>query len=180
MNHLSDELLNEYLDKALEAHSRTRADLHLSSCADCAERLAALRALFAEIESLPEAALSRDLAGPVIQRLSSRNVLPSWLRLTVGLQTAAALIALLVAAPFVIEFASTWLPTLQPPSLGEVFIPFQSQWTSWLDILSQFQLPSPPELPMFDVSSLVVTLTLAGVSTLWLVGNGLLLRNQIK
>ena len=63
--HLTEEELNEYLDN--EIQDRARAELHLSSCDECAARLATLQALFTEIESLPELALTRDLAAPVMR-----------------------------------------------------------------------------------------------------------------
>jgi len=176
--HLTDEQLNEYLDN--ESKDRAQVDSHLSSCADCAARLAARQALFNEIESLSEVALSRDLAAPVVRQLSGRAALPRSLRLTVALQFAAALVALVFAAPFVAQFLSPYLSNLQAPSLVDLFLQVQTRWTAWLDMLSQLQLPSIPELPVFELSGLFIMLTVVGVSVLWLLGNGLLLRNQIK
>ena len=173
MNHLSDELLNEYLDNAL-AH-RAQAESHLAGCADCAARLSALQALFAEIESLPELALSKSLAAPFTRR-DVGFALPRWLKLTATLQAALALIIVILAAPLITEL----LPAVQTPSLTDALLQLQSQWTAWLDMLSTFQTPSLPQLPALEISSLAFTLTLVGVSMLWLVGNGLLLRNQIK
>jgi anti-sigma factor RsiW len=176
--HISDELLNEYLDNALQ--DRAPVDSHLSSCDECAARLTALRDLFAELESLPELALSRDLAAPITRRLGGSNAFPRWLPLTVTLQAAFALVALVIAAPFVMQFLSPYLATAQSPSFTDLLVQLQSEWTAWLDILSQIQMPTLPEIPFVEVSSLAITLTLAGVSMLWLVGNGLLLRNQMK
>lgn len=173
--HLTDEQLNEYLDN--ESTKRAQIETHLSSCEECAARLTSLRALFAEIESLPELELTQSIAArfapspslPVPQ-------LPGWLTLTATLQTVAALIAIIFAAPMVM----TLLPAIQTPSLTDVFVQIQSHWGVWLDLLSTFHFPVMPEIPAVNASSLVITLTLAGVSMLWLVGNGLLLRNQIK
>ncbi len=180
--HLTDEQLNEYLDD--EIHDRVQVEAHLSSCAECAARLTALQALFVEIESLPEVALTRDLtwrAAPLARPLNSPGVLPRWFTLTIGLQAAAALIAIILAAPFAIDFASSFLPVLQTPSLTELFFQAQSLWISWLDTLSQLQLPTVPELPVaLEPSGLYFMLTLAGTVMVWLVGNGILLRNQIK
>src|SRR5258706_1975955 len=117
MNHLNDELLNEYLDNA--SSHRASVEDHLAQCVDCAARLARLQALFAEMESLPEVTLSRDLAAAVMRRVGSIGLLPRWLTLTVALQAALALIAILVAAPLVIQFASSSMPALQIPSLTQ-------------------------------------------------------------
>ncbi len=178
MNHLSDELLNEYLDNALS--NRASVEEHLAQCMDCAARLTALQTLFAEIESLPEVTLSRDLAAPVMLKIKGASLSPRWLTLTIVLQTALALIAIIITAPLVKQFAASSVSVLQPPSLTEVFIRLQSQWVLWLDMLSQLRMPVMPEIPIIEVSSLYFLLTLAGVSMVWLVGNGLLLRNQIK
>ena len=91
------------------------------------------------------------------------------------LQAVIALIAFIVAAPFVIRF----LPAVEMPSFGNAFMQLQSQWTTWLDMLSQFRMPAMPTLSI-EISSLYLMSALIVVSMLWLVGNGLLLRNQIK
>ena len=179
--HLTDEQLNEYLDNALS--DRVLVDLHLSTCDECAARLTALRALFNEIESLPEIALSRDLVALVMRRVGgsvAAPAVPRSLRLTVTLQAALAVIAIIFAAPFVMQFASQYLSRIQAPSFVDIFLQLQTQWRTWLDVLSQFQLPTMPEIPVVELSSLFIILTVAGVSVLWLVGNRLLLRNQNK
>ncbi len=178
MTHLTDEFLNEYLDHELA--DRAPVENHLAACADCAARLAALQTLFAELESLPELALTHSFAARFTRTSSLLAVLPRSLRLTVTLQAVAAVVALAFAVPFVTEFVAPVLATLQLLSFTEVLIQIQTQWITWLDALSQIQLPTLPEIPVVEFSSLVIMLTLAGVSMLWLVGNGLLLRNQIK
>jgi anti-sigma factor RsiW len=176
--HLTDEQLNEYLDG--EIKDRANVEVHLSACGDCAARLTALQALFVEIMSLPELALSHNLAAPITRRLSRGVALPRSLRLTVILQATAAIIAIILAAPFVLQWFSPYLASLPAPSFLDLFLQMQSQWASWLDMLSQFQPPAMPEIPVMDVSSLFMILTIIGVSLLWLIGNGLLLRNQVK
>lgn len=172
-DHLTDVQLNEYLDEA--TNESAQIESHLSSCDECAARLTTLQYLFSEIESLPELALTRNLAAPFTRTSSLPAQLPAWLPLTVTLQAAIALVALVVAAPFVIQL----FPVLEMPSLSNVFIQLPTQWTTWLDTLSQFQMPTIPTIS-FELSSLYLMSTLVVVSMLWLVGNGLLLRNQIK
>ena len=176
--HLTDDQLNEYLDN--ESAERAQIESHLSSCEECAARLAALQNLFSEMESLSELTLTRNIAARFMPTPSLPvPQLPRWLTLTATLQAAVALISIILAAPLVANL----LPAIEMPSYSDMFLQLQSQWTAWLDILSllsQVQMPTLPEIPVVEVSSLVITLTLAGVSMLWLVGNGLLLRNQIK
>jgi hypothetical protein len=176
-DHITDVQLNEYLDH--ETNDRAQIELHLSSCSDCAARLSILQALFDEIESLPELSVAPEFAARFMPIRSEPVQLPRSLTLTVILQAALAVVAIMVAAPLVMQFVSSYTPSLSVPSLADVFIQLQSQWRTWLDMLSQFQL-SIPQLPSLEIPGLMLTLTLLGASFLWLVGNGLLLRNQMK
>lgn len=168
--HLTDDQLNEYLDEATT--ERAQIEAHLSSCDECAARLSRFQNLFAELDSLPELALSRDLAARFTPRPSLPAQLPKFLTLTVSLQAAVALAAIILAAPFVIPL----LPAIDTSSLTTLLFEIQFQWTAWLDTLSQFQMPVMPEIPILEMSSLLIALV--GVSVLWILGNGLLLRNQ--
>jgi hypothetical protein len=178
MNHPSEEQLHEYLDH--ESKERDQIELHLSTCDQCAARLAALQALFSELESLPELSVSHDMAGVVMRRVSGPGVLPKWLALTIVLQAALAVITLWTAAPFVIDFASETMPVSEMPSIRETLFQLQIKLITWQEIIPAFQMPVLPEIPTLQLSSLVILFTLACASVLWLVGNGLLLRNQIK
>jgi anti-sigma factor RsiW len=171
--HLTDDQLNEYLDH--ETTERAQMESHLASCDECAARLSALQNLFAEIESLPELALTRPLAMPFTSTRSLPARLPRWLPLTMVLQAVIAAAGLVASAPFVIQL----LPAIEVPSLSTMFIQLQTQWTAWLGMLSQFHMPAIPTFS-FELSSLYLMSALAFVSMLWLVGNGLLLRDQIK
>lgn len=172
--HLTEEQLNEYLDEATTEHVQIEA--HLSSCDECAARLSTFQNVFTELDSLPELELTRDLAAPFTLRPSLPVQLPKFFTLTTILQTAIALVALIIAIPFV----SALLPQTELPSFTKLFFQIQTQWTVWLDQLSTFNLPTfqPINLPTLEMSSLLFTL--AGVSVLWILGNGLLLRNQMK
>jgi hypothetical protein len=178
MKHLSEEQLNEYLDH--ESKEREQIELHLSTCNECTTRLAALQTLFTELDSLPELILSRDLDGAVMRRVGGSSTPPKWLTLTIALQAALAVIATLVATPFIIEFTAERMPVLQRPSLTEILLQLQTLLGSWQEKFSMIHIPLLPEIPTFQISSLVILSTLAGASMVWLVGNGLLLRNQIK
>jgi hypothetical protein len=170
--HLTDEQLNEYLDH--ESSERIQIEAHLASCANCVARLSVLQDLFAEIESLPELELNR----PIASRPRLSTSFPRSLTLTVTLQAALAVVSIILAAPLVNRFVSRYWFSLPAPSIGDVIVLVQSQWMQWLDALSQFQLPAIPEIPVVELSSLFMMLTVIGVSLLWLIGNGLLLRNK--
>lgn len=176
--HLTDEQLNEYLDN--ETNERVQIEAHLSSCGECAARLSALQALFTELDSLPEVALTRSLAAPFLTTRSLPAPLPKFLTLTVILQAAFALTAIIIAIPFVANL----MPAFEISSLMEGITQLQTQWINLLNQLSTFTLPTftlqpstfnlPPAT--FEISSLLMAL--AGVSVLWILGNGVFLRNQ--
>jgi anti-sigma factor RsiW len=176
--HLSDELLNEYLDQALTPEARAEAEPHLAACADCAARLAALRGLFAEIESLPELTLPRSLAAPVTRRVSGRAALPRWIRLTATLQAALAVIVLALAAPFLSGLVASLTVRYTPLSLAELLLHLQTQSTALLALLPEFV---PPQLPAISLglSSLALTLTAISAFFFWIIGNGLLLKRTV-
>ena len=170
--HLTDEQLNEFLDNA--STERAFIESHLDSCNECAARLSTLQALFADLDSLPEVTLSRDLAARFRLRPSLAPQLPRWLTLTASLQAAAALVALIVAIPFF----SIMIPQIETPSFTTWLFDLQSLWTSWLDTLSTFDLPTfqPANIPTLGMSTLFIALAI--VSIFWIFGNGLLLRNN--
>jgi anti-sigma factor RsiW len=174
--HLTDEQLNEYLDH--ESSERIQIEAHLAACADCVARLSALQVLFDEIESLPDLELARPVASRLTLPSSRPTALPRSLTLAVTLQAALAIVTIILAAPFVMQFVPPYWLSLPAPSIGDVIVQVQFQWTLWLDALSQFQLPAIPEIPVVELSSLFMILTVIGVSLLWLIGNGLLLRNK--
>ena len=172
--HLTNEQLNEYLDNETANHAEL--ETHLDSCDECAARLSALQALFTDLDSLPEVALSRDLAARFKPRPSLIPQLPRWLTLTATLQAAGALVALIVAIPFF----SIMIPQIETPSFTTWLFEIQSLWTSWLDALSTFQLPNYQftNLPTYPVELSTLFIALAIVSIFWIFGNGLLLRNN--
>src|SRR6186997_2470507 len=72
-DHLTDETLNEWLDAALDDGARQAADAHLAGCGECAGRLETLRSLFAQLDSLPDLPLERDLSGSMVGALAARR-----------------------------------------------------------------------------------------------------------
>ncbi len=127
---------------------------------------------------MPEVALTRSLAAPFLTTRSLPAPLPKFLTLTVILQAAFALTAIIIAIPFVANL----MPAFEISSLMEGITQLQTQWINLLDQLSTFTLP-PANLPTFnlppatfEISSLLMAL--AGVSVLWILGNGVFLRHQ--
>ncbi len=170
--HLTDRELNEYLDNATD--ERPRIQTHLDTCADCAARLATLQTLFTELDSLPELAFTSPIAARVLLDLKRTPRLPRWLPLTSLLQTAAAVVAIIVAAPFVLDY----LPTIQTPTWTDTLAQIQTQWLAWLDALAAIQPPTMPEIPPLGISSLSASLVLLATFVLWFFGNRMLIRTK--
>ena len=175
-DHLTDMQLNEYLDHETTPEERIQIETHVSVCDECAARLTAVQALFTEIESLPEVALSRSIAARFTRPVGLPTPLPRFLTLTATLQAVMALRILTLAAPLLTNL----LPEMETPSLTGMILQLQRQWITWTDLLSSFRWPTLPQLPALEISSFMLTLTLVGISMLWLLGNGLLLRKQMK
>jgi hypothetical protein len=166
MTHLTDEQLNEVLDDAIFDHSILG---HLDACPDCKQRLDEMRALFADIESLPELALPRDLTASVIVKLPAPRTVRPWTWLSAAQAVGAFAILTWLASSFVLP---TEIATYQPPT-------FNSLLASVLQLLSSFTF----EAPTFDLKPLTIDLQstailafIVSAAILWLVGNGLLLR----
>jgi anti-sigma factor RsiW len=171
MKHLSDDLLNEYLDKALSPDLHAEASAHLAACPDCAARLADLRTMFADLDALPDLPLEVDFAPAIVARLAQNVPLPRPIRWLTISQAFGALLAVILAWPL----AETMLSTLKLPALSEILTGLAA---SWLHISADLYLPTltfeMPSIPL-DLPSTTLTLTVLGVSLLWLAANGLLL-----
>ncbi len=189
MSHLDDSTLDGYLDSALPPARRAEVDSHLAACRECAARLDQMRALFIALDSLPESPLERDLAAGVLSiiRTSGLNPRPPRqlapiLRALVAAQGLLALALLAAAVPFAAQL-------LQRPELTQ----FTSEATrlfsdlsssvllEWNLVLAEagrlLTLPaSSPGLPLPPLSTLGLALVLLAAGLMWLVGNGVLLK----
>lgn len=168
MSHLTDDTLNEYIDNALAPASRAEVDAHLAVCATCSAELDVLRALFAQIESLPEVALQRDLAPAVVGRLPIRAQMPRPVRWVLVAQGVAALVILAALLPL-LDFSALQLPTLSPNWFILPALP------TFSDLLARNSLTLPSLSLPIDLPALSLVLLLVSAGLLWLIGNGLLL-----
>ena len=62
MTHLNEELLNEYLDGALDAQNQQLADAHLANCSACRSQLDDLRHVFVLLSTLADEPVTADLS----------------------------------------------------------------------------------------------------------------------
>lgn len=187
--HLTDDLLNEYLDAALAAEERARAEQHLALCPECAARLDAMRTLFSTLEALPAIPLTRDVVGEVLARLAPpAPILRPAFNWVFALQGLVALVLLALAAPFVVgnlapaELTALSLPVTQ--FTMDLLAGLQAQWQS---LISTFTLVGAQSLvgaraltaPLTEAPIMLLGAVAAGLVLLWLLGNGVLLRSTL-
>lgn len=189
-DHLDDALLNEYLDGALAPAARAVADAHLAACPVCAARLARYRALFADLDALPDAPLTRDLSATVTARLRPRReaALRPALRWVFAAQAVLGAVLLAVAARLVLTppvlaeiglASQTWAA-----AAGQALAGLSAEWSGLLAALAQWwsaglepaqSLAASAE----DWSPIEIGLLLGSAAALGLLGNGLLLRSTL-
>ena len=171
MQHLSNETLNEILDHALAPRQCAEAESHLAVCPECAARLDELRALFAELDSLPDLALGMDFAPAILARIGQNAPIPRPVRWLTLAQSIGAILAGILAWPLI----ESILQPLKLTSFAEVFAGATS---SWLQATADLRLPElmfqPPILGL-DLTPTSLTIAIVSVSVLWLAANGLLL-----
>ena len=189
MTHLDGDTLNEYLDSTLPTVRRAEVDSHLAACAECAARLASLRALFITLDSLPDLPLERDLSAHVITAIIRKSALQARLaqtaltpalRLAFAVQAILALIALAAAIPFAIQAiptgAASQLTTAFSTELVGIVTDLSTRWIATLESLRTFPNPLTTQPPLPALPMVELSLCLAAVTVLWLVGNSVLLR----
>lgn len=119
--HPSEELLNEYLDGALEAGPRAELEAHLAGCSECAACLDELREVFVALQNLPELSLGRDLAPGILARVprpaprQRRAETPTALRWLFIVQVVLAALLLLASWSLVAQETLQW----DLPGLGD-------------------------------------------------------------
>lgn len=189
-DHLDDARLNEYLDGALAPAARAALDAHLAACPDCAARLTQYRALFADLDALPDAPLARDLSATVTARLRPRREtgLRPALLWAFAAQAALGAVLLAVAAPLILtpprlaQFdltSQTWAAAARQAltALSAEWSGLQAalaQWWSAVLAPTQFLAASAEGWSLVEIG-----LLLGSAAALGLLGNGLLLRSTL-
>lgn len=169
MNHLTEAHLNEYLDGELGRRERSAVEAHLATCPDCRAALEELYVLAAEVESLPDAPLTHDLAPLVLAQLPPPRLPLGW-KLVLAAQAGAALgISLLVIANLLPGLRLPTPKAILPLVLPAIEVPAFDLPSS---ILSPFQ-----NLPL-EVSPFNVIFLAASALLLWSVGSAILLRGR--
>ena len=173
MNHLSDTLLNEFLDSVLSVGRLRAAQTHLDGCQACRSRLDGLRMMAHSLAALPDDPLAHDLTPAVLSRLPPRRLALGW-RLALAVQAGIAIgLLVLVSAQLVASLQAL----LQATALPVISVPAWSPSGFSLPALRlpAFQLPAI-DLPSLDLASPNLILLVVTAVALGALGNSLLLR----
>jgi hypothetical protein len=176
--HIPDDLLLEYLDRALPRENFDDIQTHIEKCPTCTQRIAELRALFSRLDNLPDIALEGDLVPAVLGVIKGNLSLPPIWRWSLLIQGILALGMILMAATQLgfpdhsiqaIELFTSHLNA----SLGE-WITFIGATRHQISRLVEFRLPISLNLPLQSVFWLLLSATLT-----WIIGNLILLRPRM-
>jgi hypothetical protein len=182
-DHLTEEILHEYLDGELNAEAYSSVQLHLKDCKDCSTRLETWRGLFVEIEQLPDLEHVIDFEPLVLADLTQRGSRRNWVTWMFLGQGVIAITLIVygwqrIATSLPLELMSEWISLpiqiLQGMAdsillgLAESFNQFLSWSVPSGDLVVKF-----PQIA--DGGTLLVYLGLLAV-VLWIVGNHYLLR----
>jgi len=185
MNHHDEWTLQEYLDGVLADEDRERLELHLAQCDDCAADFASLKVLYSELERLPDEPLAHDISARVIRSLALKEDRKPHLYLVLMAQLAVAIIVLAAIWPRIslelvnrYSFAQLLEPLRKLAELPAQGILFTREFLNWI----HFQWIATLSMPAIDwpITGLPLALAVGGMTLLWLLGNGLLLREPVN
>ncbi|HNB53385.1 MAG TPA: zf-HC2 domain-containing protein [Anaerolineales bacterium] len=180
--HLPDELLNEYLDGYLSASQTDDVETHLATCATCAARADSLRALFTTLDDLPDLPLNKDFSKSVLRAIRPEVVLPRPWKWAVWGQLALAALLLALTLPTLSQ--NDWLSRLiQTPDFPAPLTQLGLFFEQFTEAITQTAIQVQKGLQAFQTPNLPVSLSvllpiLLATGLLWLVGNGLLLKER--
>lgn len=185
-DHLEDSQIHAYLDDELEPEWIAPVESHLEQCAFCRSKMEELRALFGRLESVDEVPLSRDLAGPVMAELSSSDAMGAGLRWVTALEVLVAgallgVIGLAGARGTLFRMAAlVFRDELVPRPSVEVVL--RESLAALQATIQGWTSAGMSHLRAFDAGGLAGQIpwipVIAGLLAIWLMGNGLLLRDD--
>jgi len=175
--------LQEYLDGVLAGDECEKRELHIAQCEDCAATYASLKYLYSEMERLPDEPLAHDLSGKVIRSLTLKEDRKLYLNRVLTVQLTAAVIVFLAIWPRIsLKLGSQY-------SFGQILEPLRK----FVDISAQGILSVRESLNWFHaewiatlsmptidwpIMGFPLALAVGAMILLWLLGNGILLRES--
>jgi len=179
--HHDEWFLQAYLDDVLADEDCERLELHLAQCDECTAKYASLKYLYSEMERLPDEPLAHDISARVIRSIALEEDRKPTLYLVITAQLAAAIIMIAAIWPRIsLELGSKYslVQLLEPlrnfADLSTQGILFMREFLSWIHT----QWIATLSMPAIDwpITGFPLALAVGGMTLLWLLGNGLLLR----
>jgi len=177
--------LQEYLDGVLADEDRERLVLHIAQCDDCAAEYTSLKYLYSEMERLPDEPLAHDISARVIHSLRLKEDRKPYMYRVLMAQLAVAIIVFAAIWPRIsLELVNRYslVQLLEPlrkfEDLSAQGILFVREFLNWIHI----QWIATLSMPAIDwpITGLPLALAVGGMTLLWLLGNGLLLREPVN
>jgi anti-sigma factor RsiW len=194
--HLTDELLNEYLDGMLENEGSDALEAHLASCQDCQRRLTSFKGVFAALRDLSDTPLEHDLTPGILAVIAPKKAgwrpLPTTLKALFGAQLLVASLLLAFDWPFGMNRLLPW--GYFQRSMQWASITLGTLNTGWLMGWQTFRAYMQSSLERgvsamnqiswltsgFQITFVDVLIILGAALILWLVSNGLLVHPIMK
>jgi len=186
MEHLTEEQLNEYLDRLLDESACQAVEAHLAKCADCRANMEGLELVFAELGELPEAQLKHDLTPSILDVLPQQTTAYSLTRALAAQLGVVAGTLVWLGAQLVplIQFPQLEFPRLLTFDIRALFarllsIQFTLPQLRFPDFnyhLAAFDLRVPTF--NFQLSTMHLVFLVFSAFLLWVAGNLILLRRR--
>jgi len=184
-SHISNYILQAYLDQDLDQARYQEVELHLDQCLTCREELSRLEGVFSRLENLPSLELEKDLSTSVLAQLRDEKKISLGITWTLVLEAigAGTVIGLLIP----VFQAAAWLPQLidtqtEIQAAVNIFLTqLASSWLVWWTGLQLYieqtakSIFSTSYFPSGEFSPWILILAAGGIG---LLANYFLLRNQ--
>lgn len=170
MDERLEQLINEYLDGALDELEQTEVERVLAQSEEARAYYLELQSLFGEMEALPELPLPRDLSPQIMAQVGNEGR-ADWSTGWLLLQLVATVGLLVVAWPLLSSLSAQLSTTFVRPTFS-----FADSVASWQLFLMELTAVSPPSLQLDLPMTQLMGVGLAAF-VMWLVGNFVLLDN---
>jgi predicted anti-sigma-YlaC factor YlaD len=181
MTHLTEEMLNAFLDYELLPDERAAAAAHLAECARCRSQLDALQGMLAALAALRTEPIPIDLTSRVLAQTRVHSALP---RVAVLLAAQSALAALLAIwlAPLFGQWSAAVLQLVVPGTLPVLEFPvgLDSSWSDIAAAWSGISSDLAQAVSALAIAPLAWTIAIAAAAVVWLAGNRWLLGGRIR
>jgi len=121
-NHLDDEMLSAYMDRALPASEMQRAQRHLAACAECRQRLESLQGVVQLLHALPAVEIPRSF---VLRPADVQPARPSavFVFLRAATVAVAMMLAVVLAGDLLLRQGMLGVPAAPAPMMERAAAP---------------------------------------------------------